>query len=132
MNRLETTELLKQISAVDNRKVNEETVTAWQAIMSNIPFDIAKEALVLARKDDRITYLEPRHIVSWAREAAFKLDRETGRNTPEEPQGNFIAQPKCKHDKGILDCLPCCRELKPLADRSKNEILIEAKKRIYS
>jgi hypothetical protein len=131
MNRLETTELLRQISAVDNRKVNEDTVNAWQSILGHIPFEIAKEALVLARKDDRITYLEPRHVISWAKEAAFRLDREQNKTEVEEPKGNFVAQPNCKHGTRLLECLPCCRELKPMANKPKEEILYTAKKLVF-
>lgn len=126
------TELLRQVSAVDNRKVNEETISAWLSVIGHIPFEIAKEALVLARRDERLTYLEPKHIIGWAKEAAFRLDRESGRNTLEEPQGQFVPQPKCRHYKGIMECDDCCRELAKLADRSKNEILIYAKQNVYA
>lgn len=132
MNKSEVAKLLDEISAVDNRIVGPEQVEAWHKVIGHIPLDIAQEALVMARRDERTNYLEPRHIITWAKEAAFKLDRQAGRDTPEEPQGQFVPQPKCKHQKGIIDCAECTRELAQLADRPKNEILIYAKKNVYA
>lgn len=131
MKKTECAELLKEISAIDNRQVNVETVEAWFAIIGHIPVDIAKQALHLARKDDRINYLEPRHIVSWAKEAAYKLDREQG-NLSAEPV-NSVPQPICReHGLGIMDCKPCCRAMKHLADADKNTALRYAKEHIFA
>lgn len=131
MKKTECAELLKEISAIDNRQVNFETVEAWFAIIGHIPLDIARQALHLARKDDRINYLEPRHIVSWAKEAAFKLDREQG-NLVAEPV-NSVPQPICReHGLGIMDCVPCCRAMKHLAYADKNTALRYAKEHIFA
>lgn len=131
MKKTECADLLQEIAAIDNRAMSNETVEAWFAVIGHIPFEIAREALHLARKDDRVSYLEPRHIVSWARDAAIRLDREAGRNIPQEPQGQFVKQPECRsHNKPLLSCEACCRRLKPLAEKHKNEILIYAKEHI--
>ena len=131
MKKSECAELLQEISAIDNRQVNVETVEAWFAIIGHIPLDIAKQALHLARKDDRINYLEPRHIVSWAKEAAYKLDREQG-NLVAEPI-NSVPQPICReHGLGIMDCVPCCRAMKHLAYADKNTALRYAKEHIFA
>ena len=132
MNRTETAELLREVAILDNRKVSQDLIDQWQGILGHIPLDIAREAHRLARKDERVTYLEPRHIFSWAREAAYKLDREKGNNIPEEPKGNFVAQPKCKHGRGLLTCDSCCATLAPFADKDKNEILAYSRKYVYA
>jgi hypothetical protein len=79
MNLNETKMLLKEISSVDNRKLDESLAVAWQAIIGHLEFEMAKSALILARQDSTINYLEPRHIVAWAKEAKHRSTR----NTPE-------------------------------------------------
>jgi hypothetical protein len=109
MNMVETKSLLEEISAIDGRKLSPETVATWQGILGNMPLDVAREAHRLARRDDRVNYLEPRHIVSWAKEAAFKLDRE---NPKPQVQVESKPMPYCKaHNKPILACDPCCHRL---------------------
>jgi len=110
----ETKEILRLISLVDNRKVSPEVIEAWHGVIGAIPFDIAKEALKLAQQDASIKYLEPRHIVGWSKEAAFRLDRHKPKQqetTQSEPM------PRCKeHSKPILLCDPCCNKLYRYAD----------------
>jgi hypothetical protein len=109
MNKMETKELLDKIARIDNRKLTPELVEAWHEIVAHIPFDIAQEALKLAQQDSSIKYLEPRHIVGWAKEAAFRLDR----NKPkDEPIINGDPMPVCReHNTPILACDPCCHRL---------------------
>ena len=109
MNINETKALLTRIAAVDNRKLTADTLDAWHSIIGNIPLDIANEALRLAQSDASIKYLEPRHIVGWAKEAAFRLDRAKPKQ--EQPQ-HGDPMPTCKdHNKPILGCDPCCHRL---------------------
>lgn len=104
----ETKEILRQIALIDNRKLTEETLGAWHNIIGFMPFDVAQEALRLAQGDSSVKYLEPRHLVGWAKEAAFRLDRN---KPPQTEQVESVPPPKCKHDKSLPLCLPCCREL---------------------
>ena len=101
--------MLKRISAVDNRKVTPQTVEAWHDIIGRVPLDIATEALKLAQQDPSVRYLEPRHIMGWVKEAAFRLDR----NKPEKVEvKRGTPQPRCKdHDTLILECDPCSHRL---------------------
>lgn len=110
MLKTETKQLLDQIATIDNRKVTPETIEAWHLVIGQIPFDIAKEALKLAQQDASVKYLEPRHIFSWAKEAAFRLDKN---KMPEDvKQTGFAPQPICKdHNLPILSCKPCCHRL---------------------
>jgi|TARA_R110000796_G_scaffold1816_1_gene7422 hypothetical protein len=109
MNLNEVKQLLTEVAAIDNRKLNDQTAEAWHAVLGFMPLDIAKEALHLARKDDRINWMEPKNIVSWAKEAAFKLDRAKPVVT-EQIKGS--QQPRCKaHSALLLTCIPCCKQL---------------------
>ena len=109
MNIAEVKELLTEISVIDNRKLSQEVAEGWHSILSFMPLDIAREALRLARKDDRINWLEPKHLVSWGREAAFKLDRD---NPKDEEVSVGSPMPICKeHNEQIMKCNPCCHKL---------------------
>ena len=109
MKRAEAKLLLIEVAKIDNRKINEELVTAWHEILSYVPYEIGLEAHRLARRDININYLEPRHIVQWAKEAAYKLDREQKK----QPEPVKIGEPCpiCKHDMKIVACNQCCKDL---------------------
>jgi hypothetical protein len=126
----ETQEILRRVAAVDNRKVTAETVEAWNSIIGRIPFDIAKEALTLAQQDSTIKYLEPRHIVGWAKEAAFRLDR--AKPKPAESEFQKVDQPVCRaHSLPIMSCRPCCRQMSQ-QDLNPPQLLLWAKQNIYA
>jgi hypothetical protein len=131
MNLTETQQLLREISAVDKRNVDQATTQVWFQILGHIPLEIAQMAHILARKDDRIPYLEPKHIVAWAREAAFKLDRDKPR--AEDKVVDIAPEPKCKaHEIKIMSCRPCCRALADMEHLKTAELLIWAKANIYA
>jgi hypothetical protein len=109
MNLNEAKQLLTEVAAIDNRKLSDQTANAWQSVLRDIPLEIAKEALHLARRDDRISWMEPKHIYSWAKDAAIKLDRAKP-IVIEQIKGS--QQPLCKaHSALLLSCIPCCKEL---------------------
>jgi len=131
MNKIETKALLDKIAAVDNRKLTPEAVEAWHDVIGFMPYEIALAALALARKDDRIQWLEPKNIVSWAREAAFQLDRQEQKPQPEPYQ--IVPQPICReHQKKILSCDPCCHKMSQHDDMTPNQLLVWAKQNIYA
>jgi hypothetical protein len=109
MNLTEVKQLLTEVAAIDNRKLSDQTADAWHSVLGFMPFDIAKEALHIARKDDRINWMEPKNIVSWAKEAAFKLDRAKP-VVIEQIKGS--QQPLCAaHSALLLTCIPCCKQM---------------------
>jgi len=109
MNISEVKQLLTEIAAIDNRKLSEEVAQAWYSVLGFMPLDIAREALHLARKDDRIGWLEPKNLVTWAKEAAFKMDRDKPKV---ELPIDTAPQRLCKdHEKLILSCNPCAHRL---------------------
>lgn len=127
----ETQELLKEISAVDKRQITQETVQMWFNILSHIPLDIAKEAHLLARRDSSVTYLEPKHIVAWAKEAAYRLDRAKPHEEQEIKQSS--PEPTCKaHNKKLLSCSVCCRRMSEMEHLHDAALLVWAKENIYA
>lgn len=127
----ETKEIIRLVSLVDNRKVSTDVIEAWHSIIGRIPFDIAKEALKLAQQDASIKYLEPRHVFAWAKEAAFRLDREKPK--VEEKEFVKIEQPTCRaHQLPLLSCRPCCREMSKQDHLTPPALLVWAKENIYA
>lgn len=126
----ETQQLLKEISAVDKRQLDQATVQMWHAILGHIPLDIAREAHLMARRDDRIAYLEPKHIIAWAKEAAFKLDRQKPHAEEEIKRGS--PEPTCKHNKKLLSCSFCCRRMSEMSHLHDAALLVWAKENIYA
>lgn len=130
MNMADTRKLLEEIAAIDNREVTPDTIAAWNGILGSMPLDVAQKAHRLARRDEKVRYLEPKHIVSWAREAAFQLDREKPK---EEIRITPTPQPVCKaHNKSILLCDPCCHRMWKYSEVKGFDTLHEfAKREIY-
>lgn len=131
MNKIETKSILDTIAAIDNRKLTTDTIEAWHNIIGRIPFDIAQEALKLAQQDATIKYLEPRHIVAWAKEAAFRLDRQKPKEEPAKYE--YAPQPTCRaHQLPLLSCRPCCREMSKQDNLTPPALLAWAKENIYA
>lgn len=129
MNKTETKAILDIISAIDNRKVALETIEAWHMIIGSIPYEIAREALKLAQQDPSVKYLEPRHIVGWAKEAAFRLDRDK----PKPVQTTYgIPEPTCKHGEKLLSCKPCCKQLYEHEHLSNSELVAYARQNVWA
>ena len=82
MNINETKAILKEIALIDNRKLDESVAMAWHAVIGHMKYEVAQQALILARQDANIGYLEPKHIVQWGREASHRLNRTTTKNQP--------------------------------------------------
>ena len=113
MNINETKAILKEIALIDNRKLDESVAMAWHAVIGHMKYEVAQQALILARQDSNIGYLEPKHIVQWGREASHRLNR----NSYEEPTNDMIPEPLCRsHSKKITECKACCRALAQQAD----------------
>lgn len=108
VNKSEVKLLLADVAAIDNRRVSDETVIAWHAVVGHLSLRVASRALVLARQDERVDYLEPRHIVARARDARVLIDEATDYRA-DEAGWRSDPQPTCRaHDVAITKCLPCC------------------------
>lgn len=131
MNKLETKELLDEVHAIDKRQITPETIQMWFSILGHIPLDIAKQAHIMARKDASVSYLEPKHIIAWAREAAYALDRKKPKAEDEVKRGD--PEPICRaHSKKITQCMTCCRKMAHLSEETPARILVWAKENIYA
>jgi hypothetical protein len=113
MNLNETKMLLKEIAVLDNRRLDEPMAAAWQSVIGHLEFETARAALILARQDATINYLEPRHIVSWSKEARHRATK----NINNEPTvANVAPEPICIHQIKVMSCTDCCRALAEKAD----------------
>lgn len=107
MNKAEVKLLLADVAAIDNRRVSEETVTAWTAVVGHLSLPVAQKALVMARQDEKVDYLEPKHIVARARDARMAIDRSPAERA-EEAKWRSDPEPICvPHDTRITQCKPC-------------------------
>lgn len=121
MNLAQSKQLLEEVSAVDNRKLTPEMVSAWHKIIGHVDYAVAERALLLARRDPQIAYLEPKHIIGKVRDATIELNDELRGRDPEE---DWVGepQPKCRaHNLDILMCMDCCRILSERGPRTSRD-----------
>lgn len=113
MNKSETELLVRKVAALDNRIVTDESVDAWHEVVSHIDFTVAERALVKARQEVNINWLEPRHVVAKARDAIIELNEEAYALAREaEDEGRADPEPICAaHRQRITTCEPCCARL---------------------
>lgn len=128
MNKNELVAFMTEVAAIDNRKLDENVYRAWFELLQNIPADIATEALRKCRADERITYLEPKHIIAASKEIAQSPQKY---EKPEPYQSGF-PQPKCKHEIPVMECRPCCRTLKDYYNENGDRGLLNyARKEVW-
>lgn len=111
LNKNECLKLLKEIAAVDNRQLSQDTLDAWYKVIGVVPYDIAQQALHLARADERISYLEPKHIIAKSRVAAEEMDRAERLANPAPEPDKGVPCPQCIHSVCIADCRECQKRL---------------------
>ena len=107
----ETEVLLREMFAIDGRYLEADKIKAWHNVIGGMPLDIAQRALRMARQDERIGYIEPKHIIGKAKEAAEALDHQEERNKKQEPVKKGAPMPSCIHGKGVVWCNDCCNAL---------------------
>jgi hypothetical protein len=113
MEAVDTASILEFLSLTDNRKISEDKILAWHQLIGHLEFDVAREAAHLAKQDDRIDWVEPKHILAKARVVTDRLETEARRlkqlTRPEPTFGSPI--PLCQHGERVVFCQPCCVEL---------------------
>jgi hypothetical protein len=114
MKKSEINQILLYAQAVDNRNITDAMIDAWHDVIGELEFDVARAAIIEARKAENIAWIEPRHIMKYARPI---LDRQTVEAQREERLNELnnatsSPMPKCKHGKGLLYCVPCCAVVK--------------------
>ena len=111
MKKTETEQLLREMFAIDGRKLDADKLLAWHNVIGGMPLDIAQRALRMARQDERISFIEPKHIVGFGKQAAEAMDREEQRKSKQEPVKKGVPMPTCIHGKGLIYCDDCCRTM---------------------
>lgn len=116
MNLKETETLLREMFAVDGRKLEAEKIAAWKESLGGMQLDVAQAALRAARADTFINYVEPRHIWAKAKAAAQELDRLQQQEEMKQAEAEVKSSPcpTCKHGVSLLACDLCCRTLMKL------------------
>ena len=113
MNKVEVAKLLTQISAIDNRQVDEARVEAWFPIVRDYDYEDAVEALpFFFQKSDQ--YLSPRGLIveiKAIREQRAR-ERESEKRQLELEGFKGEPQPVCSdHDLPITKCSDCTKRL---------------------
>ncbi|MDQ1127592.1 hypothetical protein QE428_002625 [Microbacterium sp. SORGH_AS 505] len=83
MNLAQTSVLLSEIQLLDNRRIDENSIVAWQKLLDDLDLDVALEAVRLHRREST-AYLLPAHVRdNVARILNVALD-------PEDEHGNKL------------------------------------------
>lgn len=113
MNKTEVAKLLTEISAIDNRIVDEGRVEAWYPIVKNYDYPDAVEALAgWFQKYDG--YLSPRGLIMEIKAVreARALEAEQSRRQLEYEALQGEPQPVCReHELKIMECFDCRQRL---------------------
>lgn len=100
MDKVETAELLTVASATDGRRVTDITVAAWYEVTRHLDYEVAREALRRAKADASISFIEPKHILSYAKIVRRDQEREDRRLEQREPEQGA---PKPKNFEAMID-----------------------------
>lgn len=111
MNKSDVAKVLTIASAVDNRRVEPETVNAWFELIGDLSVEVAVEAVRLHQRESD-DYLMPVHVRRNAARVLRELDR--GKNVQRwaleyeaSEKARAVDPPRCEHDVLIAKCLPC-------------------------
>ena len=108
--------LLTQMSAIDNRQVDEGRVEAWYPIVRDYDYEDAVDALpYFFQTSDE--YLSPRRLIVEIKRLNEQraLEREQAQRELEYSEMQGHPEPVCsEHDLKIGDCVDCRRRLQAL------------------
>jgi hypothetical protein len=109
VNKLEVERLVRKVALLDNRVVNEGVIDAWFEVVGHLSAKVADIALVKARQDPNINWLEPRHVLAKSFDAVADLNREQREaERGDESEWSGHPEPKCvEHGERITRCQPC-------------------------
>jgi len=112
MNITESTQIVDFVAATKGTEPTEKTYLAWHMVLEGLGFEQARQAALRVLQDPSINFIEPKHILAKAsvlvEEAKTEERRQRAMQELEPVQSTPM--PKCKHDKGLLYCDPCCHE----------------------
>lgn len=113
MNQNESAQIVDFIYATRTTEPTEKTYGAWHLVLSSLPFELARDAAILALRDEDIRILEPKHVFQKASKIREQKDiaiRQQSALEAEETVEVGVPMPTCKHGKGLLSCDPCCHD----------------------
>ena len=110
MQKLETERLVRKLAVLDNRTVNDGVVDSWHELVGYLSYQVAELALLKARQDVNINWVEPKHVIAKSHDAVKDLNTEAARLAREaEENGVSDPQPRCAaHGLLITGCVECC------------------------
>ena len=110
MQKLETERLVRKLAVLDNRTVNDGVVDAWHELVGHLTYRVAELAVRKARQDASINWVEPKHVLAKAHDAAKELNEQATKLARQaEDNGTGAPQPKCaEHGLRITTCKDCC------------------------
>lgn len=110
MQKLETERLVRKLAILDNRTVNDGVVDSWHELVGYLSYQVAELALLKARQDVNINWVEPKHVIAKSHDAVKDLNTEAARLAREsEENGASDPQPRCAtHGLLITTCAECC------------------------
>jgi hypothetical protein len=109
MTKTELKELMEYLSAIDNRQLTAEKLQVWFDLVGYLDFDLAKNAVIEAQRDETLNYVEAKHVIAYAHRIKEQKRAEQTRGTSYAEEKIGTPQPKCVHGIGLLTCDPCCR-----------------------
>lgn len=106
----ETASVIEFLSLTDNRKITEDGIKAWHELIGHLDADVARRAAAMAKQDEKIDWVEPKHIVGKARIVLERMDIEERRARLGEPlvKSVGVPMPLCEHGRGLVHCRLCC------------------------
>jgi hypothetical protein len=110
MQKLDTERLVRKLAVLDNRTVNDGVVDGWHELVGHLSYQVAELALLKARQDATINWVEPKHVIAKSHDAVKELNTEAARLAREaEEAGTGAPEPKCAaHGVRITRCNECC------------------------
>ena len=111
MQKLDTERLVRKLAVLDNRTVNDGVVDGWHELVGHLSYQVAELALLKARQDATINWVEPKHVIAKSHDAVKELNTEAARLAREaEEAGTGAPEPKCAaHGLRITRCVDCCK-----------------------
>lgn len=125
MDKRETELLVRKLAVLDNRTVNDAVVDSWYDIVGKLSYSVAELALVKARSDVNIKWVEPKDILAKSHDAIRELN-EAERAKDREDEANWVGEPEpicAEHRLRITTCKDCCRRLSVEAGHLKGDRL---------
>jgi hypothetical protein len=112
MTKTELKDLMEYLSAIDNRQLTTEKMRGWFDIIGYLDYEVARQAVIEAQRDPAISYVEPKHVIAYARKVKEDIKTEQRRAQAVQIEQPVISSkmPKCTHGIGLLLCDPCCRQ----------------------